>query len=351
MAYMSMRGLVSVVVVTVMLAGCDGTGKLAGPKSTGAEAARAEPARKTGRHLDKDIESPDVFSANEPALWDGRPSLGGVWVASPDVTTPERVLMTNPKNGKTVTGALFRRERENPGPKLQLSSDAAAALGLLAGEPGTISVVALRREEVPVAEPEADVAPEAVAAADGAEPAADGAADKAAVKTDEIGAAAVAAIGKGDPQAETAAEPVTAEGAAEAAPVAQPKKPGFFGRLFKPAAPKGAKPADAAVGEPLSAINPDQAAKTPAVAVEALPDAPAAAGGKTYKIMIGAFGVEANATAAAAKLEQAGFKATVTPGKSGEKPIWSVVAGKAGEKAALLAEVKGLGYADAYVQK
>jgi cell division septation protein DedD len=46
-----------------------------------------------------------------------------------------------------VIGALFKRERDNPGPSLQISSDAAAALGLLAGQPAKINVTALRREE------------------------------------------------------------------------------------------------------------------------------------------------------------------------------------------------------------
>ena len=64
----------------------------------------------------------------DQGLWDGRPSLGGVWVAHPDVTEPERVIIRNEANGKFVIGALFRRERELPGPKLQMSSDAAAAL-------------------------------------------------------------------------------------------------------------------------------------------------------------------------------------------------------------------------------
>ena len=83
-------------------------------------------------------------------LWDGRPSLGGVWVAHPDATDPERVIIRNSSNGKFVIGALFRRERENPGPSLQVSSDAAEALGLLAGAPASLNVTALNREEAAV---------------------------------------------------------------------------------------------------------------------------------------------------------------------------------------------------------
>ncbi|MBS1302963.1 SPOR domain-containing protein [Loktanella sp. SALINAS62] len=97
----------------------------------------------------RDIEAPEVFNLTEQGLWDGRPSLGGVWVAHPSVTDPERVIIRNTANGRFVIGALFRRERENPGPALQVSSDAAEELGMLAGSPVQLNVVALRREEAP----------------------------------------------------------------------------------------------------------------------------------------------------------------------------------------------------------
>ncbi|WP_425440086.1 SPOR domain-containing protein [Roseobacter denitrificans] len=129
---------------------------------------------------DKDVEAPEVFAAQEAGLWDGRPSLGGVWVAHPDVTEPERVLIRNQVNGQSVVGALFRREREIPGPRLQLSSDAAEALGVLAGAPAELNVVALRKEKIPrrPAEPQTTQAGEttldpiavASAAIDAAEP-------------------------------------------------------------------------------------------------------------------------------------------------------------------------------------
>ena len=100
------------------------------------------------RLVERDVESPEVFQKTEPGLWDGRPSLGGVWVAHADVTDPERVIIRNESNGKFVIGALFRREREVPGPRFQVSSDAAEALGMLAGQPATLNITALRREEV-----------------------------------------------------------------------------------------------------------------------------------------------------------------------------------------------------------
>ena len=133
----------------MFLAGCQ-PGELFPQKpAEGADAAAVEP-----QMIEQDIEKPDVFSVTDAGLWDGRPSLGGVWVAHPDVDEPERVIIRNTANDRFVIGALFRRERDNPGPALQVSSDAAEALGMLAGAPSTLSVVALRREMVPVAQPE-----------------------------------------------------------------------------------------------------------------------------------------------------------------------------------------------------
>ena len=135
--------------VAITLAGCE-DGKSFNPfkpKDSGTEAATPASSSST-RLVERDVESPEVFQATDDGLWDGRPSLGGVWVAHPDVADPERVIIRNTANGKFVIGALFRRERENPGPKLQISSDAADALGMLAGQPAKLNVTALRREEV-----------------------------------------------------------------------------------------------------------------------------------------------------------------------------------------------------------
>ena len=104
-----------------------------------------------------DVEAPNVFERKETGLWDGRPSLGGVWVAHPDVTSPERVSIVNEANGKSIVGALFRRERANPGPRIQISSDAAAQLGVLAGQPTMLRVVALKRREELVDVPSEEV--------------------------------------------------------------------------------------------------------------------------------------------------------------------------------------------------
>ncbi|MFY0682741.1 MAG: SPOR domain-containing protein [Thalassovita sp.] len=155
--------------------------------------------------IERDIEAPDVFQKAEAGLWDGRPSLGGVWVAHPDVAEPERVIIRNQANGKFVIGALFRRERENPGPRFQVSSDAASALSMLAGQPIELNVTALRREEV--AEEPAQAAPTPVAAPASIE----------ATPLDPIQSAS-AAIDKAEAATSTAATPTPAAPKPAAAP-------------------------------------------------------------------------------------------------------------------------------------
>ena len=140
----------------LFLAGCDETGQFnLGQTLRGNTANEASPRAGTAtKTTERDVEAPDVFSATEDGLWEGRPSLGGVWVAHPDVKDPERVIIRNTPNGKFVVGALFRRARDIPGPRLQISSNAAEALGMLAGAPGQLNVTALCKEEVAVQNPE-----------------------------------------------------------------------------------------------------------------------------------------------------------------------------------------------------
>lgn len=119
------------------LRGGDGAGDATAPVSS-------------SRTVERDIEAPEVFQVTDQGLWDGRPSLGGVWVAHPDAKDPERVIIRNEANGKFVIGVLYRPERQTPGPALQVSSEAAKELGMLAGQPARVNVTALRRTEVPV---------------------------------------------------------------------------------------------------------------------------------------------------------------------------------------------------------
>ena len=240
---------------------------------------------------ERDVEAPEVFQKTEAGLWDGRPSLGGVWVAHPDVTDPERVIIRNETNGKFVIGALFRRERDNPGPQLQVSSDAAEELGMLAGAPATLNIVALRREAVAVAPPATTDfdAPVDVTAAPLDDPIA---AASAAVAAAEIAATAPASV-----------EPVVATPAPAPAPAAPAPAPTLTSSLDKPF------------------------------------------------IQIGIFSVEENANNTATALRRDGMSATVLAQNSQGKPFWRVVVGPAptaADRAAILQKVQALGFSDAY---
>lgn len=284
-----------------LVAACDDTNLPGFMKNAddGAQSARAPTSQ--GKVIERDVESPEVFHVTEKGLWDGRPSLGGVWVAHPNAKDPERVIIRNLSNGKTAVAALFRREREVPGPRLQVSSEAAAELGVLAGAPVELSVTALRKEKVPVAPP-----PEAKPALE--DP------DKISQSTlDDPIAAAEAALDR--------TEKTTPSVGTRPAP--------------KPAAKPAAKPAVAA--KPTAAEKPEAPAPISKLA-------------KPY-IQIGIFSVEQNAKNTAESLRTAGIAPTIKPGKSYGKDFWRVLAGPAStksERAELQKKVEGLGFADAY---
>lgn len=283
-----------------LLTACDEAGNFNlreafAPKPEAEAAAETTPAA-TGEVIERDVEAPEVFSSNEAGLWDGRPSLGGVWVAHPDVTEPERVIIRNQSNGQFVVGALFRRERDIPGPRLQMSSDAAEALGILAGAPTDLEVVALRKETVEVAPP---ISEEEVIA----EPA-------------EI--------------TETSLDPIAAAGAA-----------------IDAAEPTPVETAAAATASTETAV-----IEPAALPQSNLPQsvAPASSLSKPF-IQIGIFSEEANADRAAKQMRSAGLIPTVKEQELSGKPFWRVVVGpatSASEQASLLSTIKDEGFSDAY---
>lgn len=247
----------------------------------------AKSTKSSVKLIERDVEAPDVFQVTDQGLWDGRPSLGGVWVAHPDVKEPERVIIRNNDNSKFVIGALFRRERANPGPALQVSSDAAAAIGMLAGAPANLNVTALRREKTPDpdAEPASVEEPEAPA-------------DVEVSALDPV-AGAAAAIDEADIASDAAAEP-------EAAP--QPV-----------AAPKPAASQASSLAKPF--------------------------------IQIGIFSVEQNANNTATAMRQAGMVPTVKEHSTQGKAFWRVIVGPAANKSerdVLMKKIKGVGFDDAY---
>ncbi len=292
------------------LAACDENGEFAFPSGGDAAASgtttSAAPLQTTT--TEQDVERPDLFEVTDRGLWDGRPSLGGAWVAHPDVVDPERALILNTATGETVVGALFRRERENPGPLLQVSSDVAEALGILPGAPTELYVVALRREEITV---EDDVPENNPVVASLATPV-----NVEATPLDPV-AGAAAAIDAAEEAAAPAVDVVLPAAAATAA----------------------------AATEPASAAAPETEDTA-----EAAPVAPAAMEGPM--IQIGVFSVEDNANQAAQRLRDAGVPTTVIAQEAGGRTVWRVASGSSDDTAErddILAKIKDLGYVDAFV--
>jgi cell division septation protein DedD len=239
--------------------------------------------------VERDVEAPEIFEVTEEGLWDGRPSLGGVWVAHPTADDPERVMIRNEENGRFVIGALFRREHDNPGPRLMISSDAAAALNILAGDPTQVQVTALRREEVTT--PEVDPAVEA-GGSTGTTPA-------------EITASPLS-----DPIAAADAAITEAEIAAGIRSAAAPQAP---------APPPAAAPSASSLDQPY--------------------------------IQIGIFSVEENATNTAETLRSADLMPTVYDQSTNGRRFWRVVVGPAqtaAQRNDILRAVRRLGFEDAY---
>lgn len=409
MARAAFRQIVLCLTATGWLSGCVGGTDTAPAASTGAGTPGQipGPARSgSGR----EVEAPDVFQANDTALWDGRPSLGGIWVASPEAVDPERVVMFNPATGKSVTGALFRRERENPGPVLQVSSDAADALGMLAGQPTELRVTALRKvekEAPPADEPAPAPVVAETAAADGSdteaaalaaaaiaatstaaaaeagtEVAVAGAEGAGVIAADGVEAASEAVPAKRKTWKERRAEAKAKRDAEKAAAAAA-----LAGGAAAPTTVDGAAPTAESAGvsavetAPLDARSPE-VAEAAAAATEAPPPKPvkktrkeiraeekaaeqaaaqaeaeaaaapvaetAAAAPAGRPIQIASFSKEENANRAVEALAKIGVTATPQKSEQAGKIVWGVVA--TGDDA-LLQSIKGAGFADAYFLK
>jgi len=288
------------------LAACDENGEFTLGASEGATARVPLPANALNQRpqRDVDVERPDIFAITDNGLWDGRPSLGGVWVAHPEVTDPERVVIRNTESGKEIIGALFRRERENPGPLLQVSSDAAETLGLLPGAPTRLEVVVLRREEVEIEETADPAQNPVVASLD------------APVSVEEA------------PLEPAAGGPDGAEAAAAAAVVL----------------PAAVEAATSAV-EQTAAAAANVAAETIDVSSVLAAPAPLPTGASAQ---IGVYSVEANANSAVQTIAASGIDATVTPEELGGRTVWRVVAGPLSDTGDI-ARLKEMGFVDAFV--
>lgn len=313
-----------------------------GQGSTNSADSAAPAVSLDGDTATRDVERPDIFETTEQALWDGRPSLGGIWVAHPDVTAPERAIVTNNTTNQRIAAALFRRERDNPGPRVQLSSDAAAALNILAGAPTEVTIVAVRPEEIEIEEPEPVISDEVVG--------------------DEAGSI----DGEG-------ADVAAAAAATEAATAERPRRPNFLERLFgrRDTAPTAAAAAAAADGTETAAsaatpdvdtqsLDPVTSGAAAAIAAAEASDTPeprpareaTPSGLRNPFIQVGQFSEEANAFSARDNLRTAGIVPTVLEGSGDNGPFWRVIVGpvtSADEQAWLLGEIRNLGFSDAFL--
>ena len=259
-----------------------------------------------------EVSAPEIFSATDRAVWDGRPTLGGIWVAHERADTPSRVVITNTANGATIEGALWSKSKGLPGPAFTISSDLAEALKMQAGVPSDIKVVAMKLVPVEAPKPQ---------------------------ETEEIAATTLDAAEADKPQEEvkvsSSTKEVEARDAVVSAEAEAPKKEEKKNfSLFK----KKEKPVEPVV--------------TAAVAEEKPAAEPAK--GSSFA-QVGLFSEKANAEALVKKLNAQKIGGRLIEGKNSKgKPFWRVLAGPASTKSAeakLLSDVKALGFKDAYLVK
>lgn len=87
--------------------------------------------------------APQLFEATGLAVWDGKRTLQGVWVAHPLAESARRVRIFNEENGKAVDGALFKRDSTAEDATVLISSEAAQLLSMGIGTPALIRIVAV----------------------------------------------------------------------------------------------------------------------------------------------------------------------------------------------------------------
>ncbi|WP_112323167.1 SPOR domain-containing protein [Oceanibium sediminis] len=316
--------LASGLALLAALGACDDLPMIGGASGSAGQEASAASGTAAGvvRIEERDVERPDIYSTEDRALWDGRFSLGGRWVAVPEDINAARVNITNLANGQQIEGALFRREVTLPGPPIMVSMDAAIALGMEAGSPVNMRIVVVRSEAIEVQAP-----PTATVAEAGTEAGADVGAEVV-----EAGVETAAAAG--------------ATATAAAATVA--------------AAPAPAVAGDSLQTSVLDALQSVAPPPPPPVAVPAAPVAAAAedsppaqdiAGVGQFNIQVAGGTNRSGAEAVVRRLKDANVTASVQDGTSQGKPFYRVIAGPYPDRAAFeaaLGQIRKLGYSDAF---
>ncbi len=396
---MSRAGMLTAAVALMALTGCEEL-----TRNTGASSSGGNP--NVLRIQEREVEAPEVYSATGPGLWDGRPSLGGIWVAVGEEVAPERVRVTNTENGLIITAALFRQRNLPPGADIQVSSEAAEGLGLEGGIPAILDVVVLRKDTVEIP----PVAPAEVVETTPVEERLDAvdepSVDEEDATTEEVAAETIAALTETPPEAEEAvAEAVLGDPLEEApmvdAPVEPPaetKKRGFGAALAsifarKPAAAAATTAsASAEVAEDATEVLPEAVAietqaleaapqqsaaavldpvkpvaatppkPRPAVVAVAAPAAPAEPIAQTNPdgslvrpfVAVGSFPEQGPASDLILKLESQGIKTKGRRIKDRTGTSFSVFAGPSvtlDDQKALIAKLNSLGYSDVFTSK
>ena len=89
-------------------------------------------------------EKPQILDITASVIWDGSQTLGGNWVSHPDINSPERVLIKNIANGKSVVGAVFQQTKNLNNGLAAISSDAAKALRVSKNNETNLQIVAIK---------------------------------------------------------------------------------------------------------------------------------------------------------------------------------------------------------------
>ena len=89
-------------------------------------------------------EKPKILDTAATVIWDGSQTLGGNWVSHPNIKSPERVLIKNTTNGKSVVGAIFQQTKNLNKGLATVSSDAAKALGISKNNETKLQIVAVK---------------------------------------------------------------------------------------------------------------------------------------------------------------------------------------------------------------
>ena len=88
-------------------------------------------------------EEPKFLDISASVIWDGSQTLGGNWVSHPNINSPERVLIKNTTNGRSVVGAVFQQTKNLNKGLAAISSDAAKALGVSKNNETKLQIVAI----------------------------------------------------------------------------------------------------------------------------------------------------------------------------------------------------------------